>query len=80
MVHFTLVKNILIPVSAQVSPPPPGFGRVGLHTQPNAKLLIIDRSSNMVQVNKICDFLTPETTSDITWQRQIVKEVVETLI
>lgn len=26
---------MLIPVSAHVSPPPPGFGRVGLHKQPN---------------------------------------------
>ena len=26
----TLLKNILMPVSAHVSPAPPGFGRVGL--------------------------------------------------
>jgi len=36
----TLPKKMLIPVSAHVSPPPAGFGFVGLHKAPkgNSKL------------------------------------------
>jgi len=35
--NLTLLKKTLIPVSAQVSPPPAGLGRVGLYSSLNFK-------------------------------------------